>query len=66
MQTLGIILIVVGAMGLALTAISRFLMDSRWPAAGKVSGLLLGLAIVGGILWIASPSPAEVHPAGGK
>src|ERR1039458_679960 len=49
MQSLGIILVVVGALGLTIAAISKLLV--QWPAAGKAGGLSLGLVVVGVILW---------------
>jgi hypothetical protein len=57
MQSLGIVLIVIGALGLTIAAVSKLLM--QWPVAGKAGGISLGLIAVGGILWVASPSGSD-------
>ena len=62
MQTIGILLLVVGALGLFIAAIGKLLM--AWPAAGKTGGISLGVAIVGAILWAAAPAGAPAEKAG--
>ncbi len=57
MQTLGILLVLLATLGLVIAAFGRLFMG--WPAAGKTAGVALGLAVIGAILWAASPAAPE-------
>jgi hypothetical protein len=62
MQTLGILLVVLGGLALTIAAIGKLLMG--WPQAGKAFGIGLGIVIVGAILWSAAPASTPPEKTG--